>query len=87
MIGTQQNIITIIVVYLFIINIDWFSLSFFFLLIFNFAPPKLKIWLCHYLHLPFFEWFGFQNHGLKWIAEQSRLDWRVFVRFQPFILA
>ena len=30
MLGTQQNIITIIVVYLFIINIDWFSLGFFF---------------------------------------------------------
>ena len=43
MLETQQNVITIIVVYLFIINIDWFSLGYSFILSFNFAPFQTEI--------------------------------------------
>ena len=40
------------IVYLFIINIDWFSLGYFFLILsLYFSSPKLKSWLRHWIYI------------------------------------
>jgi len=61
MLETQQNVITIIVVCLFIINVDWFSLGYFFILSFN----KLKSWLRRWIILRI-------NKGLLLLKKQVR---------------